>query len=78
MTDSNNPTDTHTYSVPGISQFFFEEGIHILVAGFPAIPMSRGALVRIALSAIAGSFKGHLCTDEARWDRNSEFNFKRC
>lgn len=39
------------YSVPKISQFFFDEGIHILTVGFPVIPLSRGALVRISLSA---------------------------
>ena len=39
------------YSVPRISQFFFDEGIHILAVCFPVIPLSRGALVRIALSA---------------------------
>jgi len=36
---------------PRISQFFFEEGIHILTVGFPVIPLSRGSMVRIALSA---------------------------
>jgi len=36
---------------PQISQFFFEEGIHILTVGFPVIPLSRGSMVRIALSA---------------------------
>lgn len=39
------------YSVPEISQFFYDEGIHILTVGFPVIPLSRGALVRISLSA---------------------------
>lgn len=39
-------------SVGRISQFFFDRGIHILTVGFPVIPMSRGALVRISLSAI--------------------------
>lgn len=39
------------YSVPRISQFFYDEGIHILTVGFPVIPLSRGALVRISLSA---------------------------
>ncbi len=38
-------------SGPQISQFFYEEGIHILTVGFPVIPLSRGAMVRIALSA---------------------------
>ena len=39
------------YRVPEVSQFFFNEGIHILTVGFPVIPLSRGALVRISLSA---------------------------
>ncbi|MHB8901408.1 MAG: aminotransferase class I/II-fold pyridoxal phosphate-dependent enzyme [Thermoguttaceae bacterium] len=39
------------YNVPEISQFFYDEGIHILTVGFPVIPLSRGALVRISLSA---------------------------
>jgi 7-keto-8-aminopelargonate synthetase-like enzyme len=36
---------------PGISRFFYEEGIHILTVGFPVVPLSKGAMVRIALSA---------------------------
>ncbi len=36
---------------PAISQFFYDEGIHILTVGFPVVPLSRGAMVRIALSA---------------------------
>jgi 8-amino-7-oxononanoate synthase len=38
-------------SASAISQFFYDEGIHILTVGFPVIPMSRGAMVRISLSA---------------------------
>lgn len=34
-----------------VSQFFFDEGIHILAVAFPVIPMSRGLMLRIALSA---------------------------
>lgn len=39
------------YEIPKLSQFFYDEGIHILTVGFPVIPMSRGAMVRISLSA---------------------------
>jgi len=39
------------YTASAVSQFFFEEGIHILTVGFPVIPVARGALVRISLSA---------------------------
>jgi 8-amino-7-oxononanoate synthase len=39
------------YAAPPISQFFFNEGIHVLTVGFPIIPLARGALVRISLSA---------------------------
>jgi glycine C-acetyltransferase len=39
------------YSAPKISQYFFDEGIHILTVGFPVVPLSRGAMVRISLSA---------------------------
>jgi len=38
------------YSAPKVSQFFFDEGIHILTTGFPIVPLSRGAMVRISLS----------------------------
>jgi 7-keto-8-aminopelargonate synthetase-like enzyme len=34
-----------------ISQFFYDQGIHILTVGFPVVPMSRGSMLRIALSA---------------------------
>lgn len=34
-----------------VSQFFYDEGIHILTVGFPVVPMSRGLMLRIALSA---------------------------
>lgn len=34
-----------------ISQFFYDHGIHILSVGFPVVPMSRGSMLRIALSA---------------------------
>ena len=34
-----------------MSQFFFDEGIHILTTGFPIVPLARGAMVRISLSA---------------------------
>lgn len=34
-----------------VSQFFYDEGIHILTVGFPVVPMSRGLMVRISLSA---------------------------
>ena len=30
---------------------FFDEGIHILTTGFPIIPIDRGAMVRISMSA---------------------------
>lgn len=40
------------YQVGRVSQFFFDEGIHILTVGFPVIPVTRGAMVRISLSAI--------------------------
>ena len=39
------------YAAPHVSQFFFEEGIHILTTGFPIIPIDRGAMVRISMSA---------------------------
>jgi len=39
------------YCAPKVSQFFFDEGIHILTTGFPIIPLVRGAMVRISLSA---------------------------
>ena len=39
------------YAAPQVSQFFFEEGIHILTTGFPIIPIDRGAMVRISMSA---------------------------
>jgi glycine C-acetyltransferase len=39
------------YAAPKVSQFFFEEGIHILTTGFPIVPLARGAMVRISLSA---------------------------
>ncbi len=38
--------------IPRVSQYFFQQGIHILAVGFPVIPMSQGAMVRISLSAI--------------------------
>jgi 7-keto-8-aminopelargonate synthetase-like enzyme len=34
-----------------VSQFFYDQGIHILTVGFPVVPMSRGSLLRISLSA---------------------------
>ena len=34
-----------------VSQFFYDEGIHILTVGFPVVPMSRGLMLRISLSA---------------------------
>ncbi|HEX3654805.1 MAG TPA: aminotransferase class I/II-fold pyridoxal phosphate-dependent enzyme [Pirellulales bacterium] len=34
-----------------VSQFFYDEGIHILSVGFPVVPMSRGSMLRISLSA---------------------------
>lgn len=34
-----------------VSQFFYDEGIHILTVGFPVVPMSRGLMLRIALSS---------------------------
>ncbi|HWC91396.1 MAG TPA: aminotransferase class I/II-fold pyridoxal phosphate-dependent enzyme, partial [Pirellulales bacterium] len=34
-----------------VSQFFYDEGIHILSVGFPVVPMARGAMLRISLSA---------------------------
>lgn len=37
--------------IPKISQFFFDHGIHILSVGFPVIPLTAGAMVRISLSA---------------------------
>lgn len=39
------------YAAPQVSQFFFDEGIHILTTGFPIIPIDRGAMVRISMSA---------------------------
>jgi 8-amino-7-oxononanoate synthase len=39
------------YRVPDISEFFYEEGINALVVGFPVIPLTRGAMVRISLTA---------------------------
>ena len=39
------------YCAPKVSQFFFDNGIHILTTGFPIIPLDRGAMVRISLSA---------------------------
>jgi 7-keto-8-aminopelargonate synthetase-like enzyme len=39
------------YAAPKVSQFFYDEGIHILTTGFPIVPLSRGAMVRISLSA---------------------------
>lgn len=39
------------YSVPKISQFFYDEGVNVLVVGFPVIPLTRGAMVRISLTA---------------------------
>jgi len=39
------------YCAPEVSQFFFDEGIHILTTGFPIIPIDRGAMVRISMSA---------------------------
>jgi 7-keto-8-aminopelargonate synthetase-like enzyme len=39
------------YSVPRVSQFLFDAGIHVLTVGFPVIPIFRGAMVRISLSA---------------------------
>lgn len=39
------------YAAPKVSEFFFDEGIHILTTGFPIIPLARGAMVRISLSA---------------------------
>lgn len=38
--------------IPRISQYFFDRGIHILAVGFPVVPQSHGAMLRIALSAI--------------------------
>ncbi|QDU87637.1 8-amino-7-oxononanoate synthase/2-amino-3-ketobutyrate coenzyme A ligase [Pirellulimonas nuda] len=38
-------------NIPEVSQFFYDEGVHILTVGFPVIPQSRGAMVRISLSA---------------------------
>jgi 7-keto-8-aminopelargonate synthetase-like enzyme len=34
-----------------VSQFFYDQGIHILTVGFPVVPMSRGLMLRISLSA---------------------------
>jgi 7-keto-8-aminopelargonate synthetase-like enzyme len=34
-----------------VSQFFYDQGIHILTVGFPVVPMSRGSMLRISLSA---------------------------
>jgi 7-keto-8-aminopelargonate synthetase-like enzyme len=34
-----------------VSQFFYDEGIHILTVAFPVVPRSRGLMLRIALSA---------------------------
>ena len=34
-----------------VSQFFYDEGIHILTVGFPVVPKSRGLMLRISLSA---------------------------
>lgn len=34
-----------------VSQFFYDEGIHILTVGFPVVPLSRGLMLRISLSA---------------------------
>ena len=34
-----------------VSQFFYDEGIHILSVGFPVVPKSRGSMLRISLSA---------------------------
>lgn len=39
------------FSVPKVSQFFYEHGIHVLTVGFPVVPVFRGAMVRISLSA---------------------------
>ena len=39
------------YCAPKVSQFFYDEGIHILTTGFPIVPLDRGAMVRISLSA---------------------------
>lgn len=38
--------------IPGISQYFFDRGIHVLAVGFPMVPQSHGAMLRISLSAI--------------------------
>lgn len=38
--------------IPRVSQYFFDQGIHILAVGFPVVPLSHGAMVRISLSAI--------------------------
>jgi 8-amino-7-oxononanoate synthase len=38
--------------IPRVSQYFFDKGIHILAVGFPVVPLSHGAMVRISLSAI--------------------------
>jgi 8-amino-7-oxononanoate synthase len=39
------------YSVPKVSQFFYDEGVNVLVVGFPVIPLTRGAMVRISLTS---------------------------
>jgi 8-amino-7-oxononanoate synthase len=39
------------YNVPRISEYFYEDGINALVVGFPVIPLTRGAMVRISLTA---------------------------
>jgi 7-keto-8-aminopelargonate synthetase-like enzyme len=38
--------------IPRVSQHFFDKGIHILAVGFPVVPLSHGAMVRISMSAI--------------------------
>lgn len=42
----------NVYQVPWINQFFYDEGIHILTVGFPVIPLTNGAMVRISLSPV--------------------------
>ncbi len=39
------------YAAPKVSQFLFDEGIHVLTTGFPIVPLARGAMVRISLAA---------------------------
>jgi 8-amino-7-oxononanoate synthase len=54
------------YSVPKVSQFFYDEGLNLLVVGFPVIPLTRGAMVRISLTAAHTDAQVELLLDAFR------------